>query len=134
MALERPERIEIVPGIETSRVVVGLWQVADMERDGHQLDPDLASDELAQYVRAGFDSFDMADHYGSAELIIGALSRKHQSGQVPAFRAFTKWCPEPSVMRPDKVRAAVERALRRCLLFHRELLTHHRLCQLSHRT
>ena len=74
MSLERPERIEIAPGIEASRVVVGLWQVADMERDGRQLDPDLASDELAQYVRAGFDSFDMADHYGSAELIVGALS------------------------------------------------------------
>ena len=66
----RPERTELAPGLGISRIVTGLWQVADMERDGRELDREAASDDLARYVAAGFDTFDMADHYGSAELII----------------------------------------------------------------
>ena len=62
-----PERIELAPGLEISRIVTGLWQVADMERDGRPLDLDRAAADMARYAEAGFDAFDMADHYGSAE-------------------------------------------------------------------
>ena len=55
------------------RIVTGLWQVADMERNGRPLDRDAGADALAGYAKAGFDAFDMADHYGSAELIAGRL-------------------------------------------------------------
>ena len=67
----RPDRTLLAPGLEISRVVTGLWQVADMERDGRLLDRDAAASAMADYARDGFDSFDMADHYGSAELITG---------------------------------------------------------------
>ena len=67
-------RIALAPDLEISRVVVGLWQVADMERSGRTLDPEAASSAMLDYARAGFDSFDMADHYGTAELIAGRLS------------------------------------------------------------
>jgi aryl-alcohol dehydrogenase-like predicted oxidoreductase len=66
----RPDRIMLAPGLEISRVVTGLWQVADQERAG-PLDPDQAARALAAHAEAGFDSFDMADHYGSAEVIAG---------------------------------------------------------------
>ncbi len=66
-----PERTNLAQGLEISRIVTGLWQVADMERDNKDLDLDLAGQALAEYVDAGFDTFDMADHYGSAELIAG---------------------------------------------------------------
>ena len=33
------ERAELAPGFSVSRVLTGLWQVADMERDGTVLDP-----------------------------------------------------------------------------------------------
>src|SRR6185295_13817041 len=49
----------------------GLWQVADMERDGPPLDLDATAGAMLGYRDAGFDSFDMADHYGSAEDIAG---------------------------------------------------------------
>ena len=39
-AVGRPERRELAAGLEISRVVTGLWQVADMERDGGPLDPE----------------------------------------------------------------------------------------------
>jgi aryl-alcohol dehydrogenase-like predicted oxidoreductase/enamine deaminase RidA (YjgF/YER057c/UK114 family) len=104
------ERTLLTPGLEISRIVTGLWQVADLERDGRKLDAQKAAEELAAYARAGFDAFDMADHYGSAEEIIGALEGLRRKGMAPPYRAFTKWCPEPGEMTPQTVRAAVERA------------------------
>ena len=56
-------------------MVTGLWQVADMERDRGPLDLDRAAEALRAYADAGFDTFDMADHYGSAEEIAGQLLR-----------------------------------------------------------
>lgn len=105
------DRIRIAPGLEIGRIVTGLWQVADMERSGKTLDPVAAARELAAYAAADFDTFDMADHYGSAEDIIGCLADMQRDGTAPhAFKAFTKWCPEPAAMTADKVRAAVDLA------------------------
>ena len=33
------------------------------------------------YAAAGFDTFDMADHYGSAELITGRLLARYRDGE-----------------------------------------------------
>ena len=77
-----PERIEIAPGLLISRVVTGLWQIADMERDGRRLDFDRAASDLAAYAEAGLDAFDMADHYGSAEDIVGRFNRLVTNGAV----------------------------------------------------
>jgi len=98
-----------------SRLVTGLWQVADMERDRPPLDAHSTSDVLLDYARSGFDTFDMADHYGSAELITGALLRKVRSGAAVPRRpiAFTKWCPTPGPMTAAIVRAGVEERLAR---------------------
>src|SRR6202035_5047479 len=57
-----PERCLLAPGLEISRIVTGLWQIADMERDGTTLDPEVGAAALAEYAASGFDSFDMADH------------------------------------------------------------------------
>src|ERR1051325_8316095 len=88
---DRPERTQLYGGLTISRLVCGLWQVADMEKSGQTLDPERAADALDDYARAGFDSFDMADHYGSAELITGRLLKRYAAHRPVAF---TKWCPE----------------------------------------
>ncbi len=106
----RPERTVVAPGLEISRIVTGLWQVADMERGGTILDPVRGAAALAEYARVGFDTFDMADHYGSAEVITGTLIA---SAEHPPVRAFTKWCPPPGPMTPATVREGVQRALDR---------------------
>ncbi|MBX6321641.1 MAG: aldo/keto reductase, partial [Rhodospirillaceae bacterium] len=95
------ERIRLAEGLDIPRVVTGLWQVADMERDGRRLDPDAAAAAMAEYAAAGFDAFDMADHYGSAEDIAGRCRRLLAARGAPAPRLFTKWVPEPGAMAPD---------------------------------
>ncbi len=118
----RPARIELGPGLEIPRVLTGLWQVADMERDGKPLDPDAAAFALGEYAEAGFDAFDMADHYGSAEILVGRHLAAAGRGRATAF---TKWCPLPGPMTPEIVRAGVGQRLERLGLSRVDLLQFH---------
>ncbi|MBL8343557.1 MAG: aldo/keto reductase [Rubrivivax sp.] len=122
----RPPRTELAPGLEIPRIVTGLWQVADQERGGTPLDPTLASADLAAYAAAGFDAFDMADHYGSAEVITGHLLNTPAAGAAkPPMRAFTKWCPPPGPMTAEVVRAGVMRSIERLRVPRIDLLQFH---------
>lgn len=118
-----PPRIELPCGLNISRLVCGLWQVADMEKHGPRLDPQRAADSLAAYCAQGFDSFDMADHYGSAEIITGQLLKQYPASPRPV--AFTKWCPEPGPMTPEIVRAGVQQRLDRLGVSSVDLLQFH---------
>ncbi|MCO5070357.1 MAG: aldo/keto reductase [Rhizobiaceae bacterium] len=119
-----PERATIGGGLDISRLVCGLWQVADLEKGGTTLDPEISADALQAYAKAGFDTFDMADHYGSAELITGRLLSRFEGGEKrPA--AFTKWCPEPGPMTADVVRKGVQERLDRLGVQKVDLLQFH---------
>lgn len=107
-----PPRTVLAPGLEIGRIVTGLWQVADMERGGAALDLERAAAALAHYAEAGFDTFDMADHYGSAELIAGRFRAAWPAVKRPPV-LMTKWVPEPGPMTPDVVRRGVEERLTR---------------------
>ena len=65
------ERTQLASGLEISRILTGLWQIADMEREGSFMNPEEGALEMHRYVDAGFTTFDMADHYGTSELIAG---------------------------------------------------------------
>lgn len=106
-----PPRHSLAPELEISRVLTGLWQVADIEKDGSLLDPDVGAGHLQHYLDSGFTTFDMADHYGSAELIAGRLLDQNKTAGPPQL--FTKWCPEPGPMTADVVRAGVQDRLDR---------------------
>ena len=122
VAASRPARTLLAPGLEISRIVTGLWQVADMERGGKALDPDRGAAALAEYAAAGFDTFDMADHYGTAEIITGTLLSSPRGRGV---HAFTKWCPEPGPMTAEVVREGVTRALQRLQVERIDLMQFH---------
>jgi aryl-alcohol dehydrogenase-like predicted oxidoreductase len=98
-------RVTLAPGLDVPRIVTGLWQVADQERSGTPLDTDTAAEALEGYAAAGFDAFDMADHYGSAELIAGRMLAR---GRFPSARAFTKWVPTPGPMTSAVVKAGID--------------------------
>lgn len=116
------ERVALAPDLSIARVLTGLWQVADLERDGRALDLDAAADAMAPYAKAGFTTFDMADHYGSAEEIVG---RFHTRAGAPAVELLTKWVPAPGALTRDDVRAAVQRACARMRLERLPLLQFH---------
>jgi aryl-alcohol dehydrogenase-like predicted oxidoreductase/enamine deaminase RidA (YjgF/YER057c/UK114 family) len=118
----RPPRAELAPGLGVPRALIGLWQVADMERDGKPLDPDVAALALGEYADAGFDAFDMADHYGSAEILVGRYLAKAGPGRATVF---TKWCPIPGAMTPEVVRDGVQQRLERLGLSRIDLLQFH---------
>lgn len=120
--MTKPPRIQIADGLDISRLVCGLWQVADMEKGGTALDPDLAANHLEAYAADGFDSFDMADHYGSAEIITGRLLKRPLAGRPTAF---TKWCPEPGPMTREVVRRGVQDRLDRLGVSCVDLLQFH---------
>jgi aryl-alcohol dehydrogenase-like predicted oxidoreductase/enamine deaminase RidA (YjgF/YER057c/UK114 family) len=116
------ETTTIAPGLTIARALTGLWQVADLERDGQLLDPVAAASDLAAYADAGLTTFDMADHYGSAELIAGELRRRRGTGDL---QLLTKWVPEPGRLTKDDVRAAVDRARSRLGMERIDLLQFH---------
>jgi aryl-alcohol dehydrogenase-like predicted oxidoreductase/enamine deaminase RidA (YjgF/YER057c/UK114 family) len=127
MSLTPPERTLLAPGLEISRIVTGLWQVADQER-ARPLDPEAGSSAMLQYARAGFDTFDMADHYGSAEVIAGRFLHRVAAGEPSGANrpvAFTKWCPTPGPMTREIVREGVERARARLGVETIDLLQFH---------
>lgn len=101
---------ELAPGLTICRALTGLWQIADLERDGQKVNPYEAAQSMKAYVDAGFTTFDMADHYGSAEEITGVF-RQTYGGNAAQF--FTKWVPSPDSITKDQVRKAVETALTR---------------------
>lgn len=115
------KRCELGPGFSISRVLTGLWQIADMEREGCKVDPNQAASAMASYVDAGFTTFDMADHYGSAEEIAGRFLQQ----QGPSVQLLTKWVPKPGPVTKDDARGAVRRSLDRMKTDRLDLLQFH---------
>ncbi len=111
----------LTPNLKISRILTGLWQIADMERDGQTVNPDEAAMAMKSYADAGFTTFDMADHYGSAEIIAGVFRKKF----APAAKLFTKWVPKPGPMTKDDVRVAVQKSLTRLQSEQIDLLQFH---------
>ncbi len=117
------KHISLASDLKISRILTGLWQVADMERDGKQLDLDAAAKALIPYIEAGLTTFDMADHYGSSELIVGRLHKKYVPKET--IQLLTKWVPSPGKVSKEYVRKAVQLSLDRMQLETLDLLQYH---------
>lgn len=114
---------QLAPDLKISRILTGLWQIADMERDGQSLDLAQVANHMQAYTDAGLTTFDMADHYGSAELIAGIYG-KRPAGKGAQF--FTKWVPDVQGERgKPTVRQAIERSLQRLQTDQIDLLQYH---------
>ena len=106
-------------------VIIGLWQIADMERKNPSLNPASLVKEMEAYLEAGLYFFDMADHYGSAEIIGGLLikKRKEEGKSLPVLA--TKWVPKPGYNSRTSVKDAVALALKRLQVETIDLLQFH---------
>jgi len=121
--MAKVERVKLSKGLEISRAITGLWQIADMEKDGKTLDPAATSNFMEPYVIAGLNTFDMADHYGSAEIIAGYFQKNSPLGRETHM--LTKWVPKPGPVTREEVRAAVEERLNRLQTNRVDLLQYH---------
>ncbi|MFT5217505.1 MAG: aryl-alcohol dehydrogenase-like predicted oxidoreductase/enamine deaminase RidA [Glaciecola sp.] len=113
----------LAQGLEISPIITGLWQIADMERDGKTLDPHVASKHMRPYLDNDLSTFDMADHYGSSEIIAGTFKKELNLGS--SVQLFTKWVPKPGKICRDDVRTAVQKALGRMQVASIDLLQFH---------
>jgi aryl-alcohol dehydrogenase-like predicted oxidoreductase/enamine deaminase RidA (YjgF/YER057c/UK114 family) len=118
-----PNHTFLAPNLKISQILTGLWQVADLERTGKQLDLDEAAKALIPYIEAGLTTFDMADHYGSSELIVGMLHKKYVPKE--SIQLLTKWVPPPGKVSKEAVKKAVQLSLDRMQLETLDLLQYH---------
>ena len=112
---------ELSSDLKISRIITGLWQIADMERDG-DLDSKIFAKNIIPYVEAGLTTFDMADHYGTSELIIGEYNIISPKSDL---QLFTKWVPNSGKIKRQSVREAVELALDRIKQTSIDLMQYH---------
>jgi aryl-alcohol dehydrogenase-like predicted oxidoreductase len=103
-----------------------MWQVSG----GHgRIDPARAVAAMFAYHNAGFTTWDLADHYGPAEDLIGAfrqqMAARHGDAALAEMQAFTKWVPHPGPMTRRIVEDAVAVSRRRMRVDRLDLLQFH---------
>jgi aryl-alcohol dehydrogenase-like predicted oxidoreductase len=114
MTLPASSRFRFTPDLSICRVLNGMWQVSGAHG---AIDPARAVEEMFAYHDAGFTSWDLADHYGPAEDLIGEFRRRFAASradeQLAEIQAFTKWVPHPGRMTRRAVEAAISVSRRR---------------------
>jgi aryl-alcohol dehydrogenase-like predicted oxidoreductase len=120
------ERFALAPDLMVCRVVNGMWQVSG----GHgRIDRENALASMAAHVDAGFTSWDLADHYGPAEDLVGEFRRRYAAERgEPALSGLqfcTKWVPRPGPMPRAVIEAAISISRRRMASETLDLLQFH---------
>jgi aryl-alcohol dehydrogenase-like predicted oxidoreductase len=126
MTLPETSRFAVTPDFTVCRVLNGMWQVSG----GHgRIEPARAVAAMFAYHDAGFTTWDLADHYGPAEDLIGAfrlqLARQKGDAAIGDIQAFTKWVPPPGPMTRPIVEDAIALSRRRMQVERLDLLQFH---------
>jgi aryl-alcohol dehydrogenase-like predicted oxidoreductase len=114
MSLPTTSYLQFTPDLKICRILNGMWQVSG----GHgRIDPKTAIETMFKYVDAGFTTWDLADHYGPAEDLIGEFRRQiiatRGKEALANIQAFTKWVPRPGKMTKEVVENNINISLRR---------------------
>jgi aryl-alcohol dehydrogenase-like predicted oxidoreductase len=126
MTLQETSRFAFTSDLTICRVLNGMWQVSG----GHgRIDPARAVAAMFGYHDAGFTTWDLADHYGPAEDLIGAfrqqMAARSGDAALAGIQAFTKWVPRPGPMTRRIVEDAVAVSRRRMRVDRLDLLQFH---------
>jgi aryl-alcohol dehydrogenase-like predicted oxidoreductase len=126
MTLPQSSRLEFAPDLTICRLLNGMWQVSG----GHgAIDRERAVEAMFAYHDAGFTTWDLADHYGPAEDLVGEFRRRFAArrgvDRLAEIQAFTKWVPYPGRMTRAVVAAAIDHSLRRMDVPALDLLQFH---------
>ncbi|KAI9365397.1 Aldo/keto reductase [Zopfochytrium polystomum] len=105
-----------------NRLLIGMWQLSSPAWGSAPKAEILAS--LKRHYDAGYRTFDMADHYGNAELIFAEFQRALPIGSSAPL-GFTKWCPSPGPMSRSIVEAAMRERISRMKTTSIDLIQFH---------
>jgi aryl-alcohol dehydrogenase-like predicted oxidoreductase len=126
MPLPPSSRLPFAADLTICRILNGMWQVSGAHGP---IDRGRAVAAMFRYHDAGFTTWDLADHYGPAEDLIGAFRREfaaHRGAErLAEIQAFTKWVPYPGPMTRRAVEEAVQTSLRRMDTGRLDLLQFH---------
>lgn len=121
-----PDRFALAPDLTICRLLNGMWQTSGAH--GH-IERERALGSMAAHVDAGFTTWDLADHYGPAEDLVGEFRRRYaaqRGGSALADLQFcTKWVPRPGPMPRAVVEAAIATSRRRMATETLDLLQFH---------
>ena len=114
MSLPEGSILQLTDDLCICRVLNGMWQVSG----AHGLiNAEAAVQGMIGYHDDGFTTWDLADHYGPAEDLVGEFRRRlinfggpEELGRV---QAFTKWVPRPGPMTRAIVEENIGISLRR---------------------
>ncbi|TMJ56958.1 MAG: aldo/keto reductase, partial [Alphaproteobacteria bacterium] len=73
MTVPASRRFQFAPDLAICRVLNGMWQVSGAHG---RIDPERAVAAMFDYHNAGFTTWDLADHYGPAEDLIGRFHER----------------------------------------------------------
>ncbi|MFP6635136.1 MAG: aldo/keto reductase [Dehalococcoidia bacterium] len=126
MTLPDSSRFQFTEDMEICRILNGMWQVSG----GHgPIDRAAAVEDMFPYVEEGFTTWDLADHYGPAEDLVGEFRRRLVDDKGPQalekVQAFTKWVPSPGPMTRGVVEQGMDVSLRRMATDCVDLLQFH---------
>ena len=126
MTLPETSRFALGGDLSICRLLNGMWQVAG----GHgRIDPARAVAAMFAYRDAGFTTWDLADHYGPAEDLIGAFRQRFTAERgeegLAGIQALTKWVPHPGPMTRAVVEGAIDLSRSRMGVDRLDLLQFH---------
>ncbi len=114
MNLPTLSRLQFTSDLNICRVLNGMWQVSGAHGRIHPTD---AIQSMFKYMDAGFTTWDLADHYGPAEDLIGEFRRQviatRGEQALSNIQAFTKWVPRPGKMTKKLVEENINISLKR---------------------
>src|SRR5579864_2487204 len=126
MTLPEQSCFPFAADLSICRILNGMWQVSGAHG---AIDPARAVEAMFAYHDAGFTTWDLADHYGPAEDLIGNFRRqfaaRHGEARLAEIQAFTKWVPPPGAMTRRVVEEAIGVSLRRMGVDRLDLLQFH---------
>jgi aryl-alcohol dehydrogenase-like predicted oxidoreductase len=119
-------RLQFTPDLNICRILNGMWQVSGAHG---RIDPKAAIESMFKYIDAGFTTWDLADHYGPAEDLIGEFRRQVVATRgeeaLSHIQAFTKWVPRPGKMTKKLVEENINISLRRMDVASLDLMQFH---------
>ena len=126
MILPEASRLEFASDLSICRILNGMWQVSGAH--GY-IDPNSVIPSMFTYLDSGFTTWDLADHYGPAEDLIGEfrcqLAASRGKGALSDLQAFTKWVPRPERVTRAVVEQNIAISLRRMDVETLDLLQFH---------